>query len=84
MYPGVRSYPFWDDRVRGLGPGDFSSPQPIRQTIRSQLTLSALRQTPIFVTARPKWGILPSSADATTADLPAETGDPRRLRLDPT
>jgi hypothetical protein len=45
VYPGVRSDPFWDDRVRDLSPGDFSSPTPIRQTIQSQLTLSARRQT---------------------------------------
>ena len=62
MYPGVRSDPFWDDRVRGLDAGDFSSPTPIRQTIRSQLTLSARRQTPILSQRARTRAFLPSSS----------------------
>ena len=53
---GSESDPFGTTRCGGLSPGDYSSPTPIRQTIRSRLTLTARCQT-LFLTQGARNGI---------------------------
>jgi hypothetical protein len=75
---GSEAIPFGTTGCAGLGPGDFSSPTPIRQTIRSQLTLPARRQIPIFVTRAPETVHSGEVQAAGTTTAAANTGGARR------